>query len=292
MMTLAQLQVFVAVAEAKNVTKAADTLGFTQSAVSQMIQSLEKELGIPLFHRSRKGVIPTNIGERMLRQAREILRITACMKQEAAAAQGIETGTLRIGAIHSVSTKMLPGLIGSFRKRYPQVEIVLFEGEYEEVNTWINSSVIDVCFTTAPGKEMEFVPLATDQMMVFLPEDHPLQHAPYLTFSDLRKNCFIMPKDDCIKKLLQENGLSSTVTFEVRDVTTILAMVQEWVGVTILPQLYMPEVLPKVVSVPLRPVITRELVISVRSFASVSPMAAEFILHSQEYMKTKMTAFS
>ncbi|MBE5397329.1 LysR family transcriptional regulator [Brevibacillus borstelensis] len=289
-MTLAQLQVFIAVAEAKNFTKAAESLGFTQSAVSQMIQSLEKELGVPLFHRSRKGVATTNIGERMLQHAREMLRISSRMQQEAKAAQGIETGTLRIGSIHSVSNKILPGLIGSFRKLFPQVDIVLFEGEYEEVNSWISSSVVDVGFTTVPGKDMESYTLATDRMVVVVPDDHPLRSEPYLTFSHIRDKCFIMPKDECIKKLLHTNGLASTVAFEVRDVTTILAMVQEWVGVTIVPELYLPEMLPKVVPVPLSPTITRELVISTRSFDSVSPIAAEFIVHSQHYIKQRAVA--
>lgn len=284
-MTLGQLQVFIAVAETRHFTRAAEMLGFTQSAVSQMIRSLEDDLGVPLFHRSRNGVAPTSIGERMLQHAREILRLTSYMKEEASAARGVETGTLRIGSIHSVSNKILPGLIGSFRKRFPQVEIVLFEGEYEEVNSWINSSVVDVCFTTSPEKDMTSFPLTRDEMMVFVPEEHPLKDEPFLSFSHIKNNCFIMPKDDCIKKLLRDNGLQSNVTFEVRDASTILAMVQEWVGVTILPQLYIPEVLPKVISIPLHPKITRELVIAIRNSQCVSPMAAEFILYSQRYTK-------
>jgi len=286
-MTLAQLQVFIAVAEARHFTRAAEALGFTQSAVSQMIRSLEDELGVPLFHRSRNGVAPTSIGERMLQHAREILHLTSCMKEEASAALGVETGTLRIGSIHSVSNKILPGLIGSFRKRFPQVEIVLFEGEYEEVNSWINRSVVDVAFTTSPEKEMTTFPLTRDEMMVFVPEEHALKDEPSLSFSLIKNNCFIMPKDDSIKKLLRENGLQSHVTFEVRDASTILAMVQERVGVTILPQLYIPEVLPKVIAIPLRPTITRELVIAIRNSQCVSPMAAEFILHSQNYAKDR-----
>ncbi|USG65002.1 LysR family transcriptional regulator [Brevibacillus ruminantium] len=283
-MTLAQLQVFIAVAEAKSFTRAADTLSFTQSAVSQMILSLEKELGVPLFNRGRKGVSTTAIGERMLKQAREILQIISCMKQEASASKGIETGTLRIGSIHTVSTRLLPCLIGSFRKLYPQVEIVLFEGEYAEVNSWITSSVVDVAFTTKPAPEMDYTRLTRDEMMVFVPEDHPLRHEPSLTFSQIQDKCFLMPKDECIKKLLLDHGLASTITLEVRDVTTLLAMVQEWVGVTILPELYMPETLPRVVAIPLRPAITRELVIATRSFDQISPVAAEFILHTQHYL--------
>jgi len=284
-MTLTQLHVFATVAEEKNFTRAAEVLGFTQSAVSQMIKSLESELGISLFYRSRSGITLTGIGERMLQHAREVLSITACMKQEADASLGRETGTLRIGSIHSVSNKILPGLIGSFRKRFPQVQIVLFEGEYAEVNQWLAQSVVDLGFTTSPDRPLHTFPLIRDQMMVFVPEDHTLKDEPSLSFEQIKDRCFIMPKDGCVKSLLHKNNIVPNVTFEVRDVSTILSMVQEWVGVTILPELYIPDVLPKVKSIPLRPTISRELVLAVRDSQSFSPLIAELILHAQHVVK-------
>ncbi|WP_379147125.1 LysR family transcriptional regulator [Paenibacillus sp. sgz500992] len=289
-MTLTQLQVLIAVSEHKNFTRAADALGFTQSAVSQMINSLEKELGILLFHRNRRGISTSYIGERMIQHAREILRITSCMREESSASLGLEAGTLRIGVIPSVSAKVLPGLIGSFRELFPQIDIVLFEGSYEEIHSWISGSVIDVGFTTTPDKELQAFPLLQDQMKVFVSNDSPLKDEPFLTFEQLRGKCFIMVKDYGIQKLLQEHGNVPNITFEVRDPATILSMVQERVGVTILPELFMPEVLPKVTAVPLRPAITREVVLAVRDFQYVSPVAAEFIVHSQNYMKKVETA--
>ncbi|MEK5237193.1 LysR family transcriptional regulator [Paenibacillus sp. FSL L8-0470] len=284
-MTLTQLQVLIAVSEHKNFTRAADALGFTQSAVSQMINSLEKELGILLFHRNRRGISTSYIGERMIQHAREILRITSCMREESSASLGLEAGTLRIGVIPSVSAKVLPGIIGSFRELFPQIDIVLFEGSYEEIHSWISGSVVDVGFTTTPDKELQTFPLLQDQMKVFVSNDSPLKDEPFLTFDQLRGKCFIMVKDYGIQKLLQEHGNVPNVTFEVRDPATILSMVQERVGVTILPELYMPEVLPKVTAVPLRPAIIREVVLAVRDFQYVSPVTAEFIVHSQNYMK-------
>ncbi|QKG85292.1 LysR family transcriptional regulator [Kroppenstedtia pulmonis] len=283
-MTLAQLQVFITAAESGSFTRAADSLGYTQSAVSQMVNSLEKELGVQLFHRSRSGIATTGIGERMLSHARHILQITSCMQQEAASAQGLEEGVLRIGSIPSVAAKVLPSLIGSFRRRFPQVDIVLFEGEHEEIHNWITSSVVDVGFTSMPDKELHTIPLLWDEMRVILPDQHSLKDEPFLTFSQIRDRCFIMPKDHSIKQLLRANGITPDVTFEVRDVTTILAMVQEWIGVTIVPELYLPEVKPKVVALPLRPAIKRELVLVVRNLQSVSPITAEFIVHSQRYV--------
>ncbi|WP_255688988.1 LysR family transcriptional regulator [Brevibacillus sp. AF8] len=134
-MTLTQLQVFVTAAKAGSFTRAAEEIGFTQSAVSQMIQSLEKELGVSLFQRSRSGITPTSIGERMLSHARDILNITSCMTEEANVARGISSGTLRIASIPSVASRFLPGLLGSFRKRFPAVDILLWKATVMKLAT-------------------------------------------------------------------------------------------------------------------------------------------------------------
>lgn len=284
-MTLAQLQVLVAAAKAGSFTRAAEEIGFTQSAVSQMIHSLEKEMGVSLFHRSRSGITPTSIGERMLQHARDILQITSCMAQEAASARGIASGTLRVAAISSVASRILPGLLGDFRKRFPAVDIILFEGENDEINNWIADSVVDIGFTVLPDKELQTLPLVTDDMMVILPDTHPLKDESKLTFSQIEERCFIMPKGGCIQKTLKEHGISPKATFEVRDVSTILTMVQEYIGVSIMPELYIPHVVPKVVAIPLQPRITRELVLAVRNWQTVSPLTAEFAVHSQQYVR-------
>ncbi|AWX57598.1 LysR family transcriptional regulator [Brevibacillus brevis] len=284
-MTLTQLQVFVAAAKAGSFTRAAEEIGFTQSAVSQMIQTLEKELGVSLFQRSRSGITPTSIGERMLAHARDILNITSCMTEEANVARGISSGTLRIASIPSVASRFLPGLLGSFRKRFPAVDILLLEGDSDEISNWLHSSVVDIAFTVMPDKEMQTLPLLQDEMMVILPDTHPLKDSQTLRFSEIAERCFIMPKDGCIRKMLQENHITPTVTFEVREVYTILTMVQEYIGVTIMPELYMPPVIPKVVAIPLSPPITREVVLAVRNWQSISPLTAEFAVHSQQYVK-------
>lgn len=284
-MTLTQLQVFVAAAKAGSFTRAAEEIGFTQSAVSQMIQSLEKELGVSLFQRSRSGITPTSIGERMLQHAREILNITTCMTEEANLARGITSGTLRIGSIPSVANRFMPGLLGSFRKQFPSVDILLLEGDCEEISNWMHNSVIDIAFTVIPDKDMQTLPLLQDEMMVILPDTHSLKDRESLHFSEIAERCFIMPKDGCMQKMLHDNGIHPTVTFEVREVYTILTMVQEYIGVTIMPELYIPPVIPKVIAIPLSPPITREVVLAVRNWQSISPLTAEFAVHSQQYVK-------
>lgn len=284
-MTHLQFQVFVAVVEARSFTKAAHALGFTQSAVSQIIGSLESELGITLLHRSRSGVTPTKIGERMLQHIRKILHVTDCMKQEASAFLGIEAGTLRIGSIPSISAKLLPGLITSFKKLFPAFELVLFEGSKDEVTKWVSDSVVDLGFVSLPTPELQTIPLMEDEMILFLPADHRLKDAPYVTFAQMKGHCFIMPKADCIRQVLEANGLDPVSKYEVNETSTILTMVQEGIGYTILPQLALPENLPNVQPIPLQPKVTRQIALAVRTFQCISPAAAEFLVHAQEYVQ-------
>lgn len=182
---------------------------------------------------------------------------------------------------------MIPGLLGSFRKLFPQIEIVLFEGEQDEIATWLSGSVVDVGFTTLPVSDMHTFPLTEDELLLFVPQEHSLVGEKHVTFAQIKDKCFIMPKDNCFKKLLHEHGWVPNVTYEVRDAATILTMVQEWIGVTILPELSIPDMLPKVTGIPLQPRITRELVLAVRDYQSISPVTAEFILHSQNYWRER-----
>ncbi len=287
-MTLLQFQVFLAVVETKSFTKAGEYVGLTQSGVSQTMAGLESELGITLLNRSRNGVTLTETGERILIHIREIMNRTSLIKHEVAAMIGIEVGTLRIGSIPSVSAKLLPGIIGSFKNRYPGIELVLFEGSYEEVNKWITSSVIDIGMVTLPSEGYESIPLLQDKMIVFLPANHPLKNETSLQLYQISSDPFIMPKADCeifIKDIFRSNGIVPNIHFEVRDTATILAMVQEGVGVTILPEMAIPTSLPKVSASYLLPQAYRNVGLGMRSLKSVSPAATAFINESQQFVK-------
>src|SRR2546430_17677584 len=121
-MTLAQLQAFVVVMERGSFTTASEVLGITQSAVSHAIASLQTELCATLLQRDRAGLSLTDVGQRVILQAREMLARAEAIRQEAAAARGLEAGKLRLGSFPSISARFLPGALRMFRQRYPKVE--------------------------------------------------------------------------------------------------------------------------------------------------------------------------
>ncbi|RAL25763.1 LysR family transcriptional regulator [Thermoflavimicrobium daqui] len=287
-MTLLQFEVFIMVVETKSFTKASQKLGFTQSAVSQMVKKLESELGVTLLNRSRTGVSPTKMGEKMLQHMREVSRIVSIMKQEAAASIGLEIGTLRIGSTPSVSYKLLPGIIGGFRRLFPGIEIRHFEGDNEEVNDWIEKSIVDIGFISSPSHEIEFIPLLKDEMLIFVPDTPYWRQMENINLKDTINNCFIMPKGDCenlIFDLYQKEGLIPKLSYEVSDPTTILAMVQEEIGLTILPKMAVPRHSLAVHSLSLKPQATRTIGLGIRSNSCISPVVNEWIIYSKNYVE-------
>jgi DNA-binding transcriptional LysR family regulator len=284
-MTLLQLQVFATAAEAKSFTQAAETLGFTQSAVSQMIQSLEKELGIILFHRSRQGIMLTDTGEGMLKHARLILQATDVMKEEASLAAEVQSGSLRIGATPDISCRFLPELNECFKASFPKVEVVVFEGESEEINDWIANEIIDIGITMFPEPAWHTVPLIRDEMVVILPDNHPLAKEPFLSFEQINARSFIMPRDEDLRKLLLSCYPEFNIMMEVKDFNTIQAMVQKGLGLSILPRFYISRLGARLPAIPFAPALIQEVVMAVKDKLNVSRLAAAFISTSLAYTR-------
>ena len=289
-MTLAQLQAFVTVIETGSFTAASEVLGMTQSAVSHSIASLETELGVMLLERDRTGITLTEVGKKVIVQARDMLAHAEQIRQETAAARGLEQGKLRLGSFPSVSARLLPGMIREFRRCYPGIEVVLFEGMDQEVREWITSRAVDVGFVTLPTKGMEIVPVAQDEMLVVVAASHPLAEQTHVRIEQLVHESFILSKGGCeplIMALFRKAKAFPNTQFEVRDMGTILAMVQEGIGITIVPEFALSTMLTGVHVLHLRPSVLRRLALAVSSFSTASPAVTAFLHHAQQWAKSQ-----
>ncbi|NMD71748.1 LysR family transcriptional regulator [Bacillus sp. DNRA2] len=286
-MTLFQLEVFLKVVEAGSFTKAGEQIGLSQSAVSQAIAALESSLNVKLLNRHKNGVSLTKIGERISILIRDLITIKTKIVNEAAGISEIELGTLKIGSISSMTAKLLPGMISTFQKRFPGVEVILYEGSYAEVVNWIKIGIIDVGVVTETKHEFDFIPLLQDKMVVFVPERHPLNQQSTIRLQDIANEPFIMPKEcsHLLQNIFKQQGVTPSVQFEVSDVATIIAMVQEGVGNTILPEMSIPATLSKVNASYLSPQVYHNLGLELRSSKDISPVSSAFIAVGQEFTK-------
>lgn len=240
-MTLNRFEVFHAVVESKSLTKAGEVLNMTQSGISHAIASLESELGFSLITRCRSGIYLTNNGERMLGYIRDILLLNDKLKQEAAAINGLETGIVRIGTFTSVAAQWLPYIIKQFQDHHPGIVTKLFEGDYLTLEQEILSGGIDCGFLTLPTtKSLEVIPLKKDKMLCIVSDQHPLHNAEKISFKQIEAEPLIMPKKGWgseIEQIFKENNIKPNVKFEVSDDQTIIAMVQNNLGISIRPEM-------------------------------------------------------
>jgi len=287
-MTLSQLGAFVAVVDAGSFSGAARVLEMTQSGVSHAIAGLESELGIVLLRRGRNGVRPTEAGGRVLGHAREMLTRAEYMRQEASAAAGVERGRLRVGSIWSVAARLLPGILGAFHRRHPGIDIVLSEGTDQEVEQWLARGVVDVGLLALPSHAPQARELLQDALVVVLPRGHALASESSLRIEQLVDVPFIMSKAGCeplIRAVFARFGAEPTVRYEAREVPTVLGMVEEGLGITIVPELALPTGTSRLHTVPLDPPVGRSLGVVTRAPDNTSPSVEAFLREAERWAK-------
>ncbi|WP_410511138.1 LysR family transcriptional regulator [Paenibacillus sp. BR2-3] len=290
-MSISKYEVFLKVVELGSLTKAADALGFTQSGISHTISSLENQFGFPLLIRNRSGIKLTVNGEQVLQPIREILKWNEQLKQEVAHIHGLEVGTLTIGTFTSVSVHWLPGMIKQFRADYPQIEFKLMEGDYREIEHWIETGVIDCGFISLPTRDhFDVFPLKKDRMLGIVSKDHPLSGQPYLSFSQMVNEDFIIPKEGSdydVRRVLDKAGMKPNVKFSAGDDYAIIAMVEKGLGISILPEMVLQGRNHNVTLLELEERSFRSLGIAVNSMKYASPAAKRFVKHVQSWVEPK-----
>ncbi|GMX62547.1 LysR family transcriptional regulator [Paenibacillus elgii] len=244
-MTIARFKVLAKVIELGSFTKASEELNMTQSAVSHAIASLEAEWGATLLIRDRKKeLVLTEVGQKTLIHIREILNRTERIQQELALAASLEAGTVRIGTFYSASSCLLPKILAKFQKKHPRIEFRFYEGTYEEMAEWLDTGVIDIGFVVQQDKHTKWdtVPLIQDKMVVAFPAGHKFQQREMIAVEDLQDEPFIMPRgmyQSHIEEIFQQAKVKPSIRFEVQDCSTIANMVQEGLGITIGPELFL-----------------------------------------------------
>ncbi|MFE4712514.1 LysR family transcriptional regulator [Paenibacillus sp. NPDC056722] len=288
-MSLSKYEVFLKVVELGSLTKAAEVLGFTQSGISHTINSLETEFGFSLLIRNRSGVRLTVNGEQVLKPIREILNWNEQLKQKVTHIHGLETGTVTIGTFTSVSVHWLPGMIKQFRSLYPYIEFKLMEGDYLEIEQWIEAGVIDCGFISLPTRDkFEVFPLKKDRMLAIVSQEHPISGAPYFPLPQIAHEDFIIPKagsDYDVRRVLEKAGIEPNVKFSAGDDYAIIAMVDKGLGMSILPELVLKRQNHNVVMLELEEPSFRSLGIAVHSMKHASPATKKFVRHVQEWVE-------
>ena len=246
-MELRHLRYFIAVAEELSFSRAAEQLRITQPPLTQQIQALEAELGVKLFDRKTRPLQLTLAGQSFLDEARSIL---AQLEQGIGKTQRIhkgELGYLTIGFTSSIANSALPTILRTFRQHYPEVKLIFQEENSAFQLQRLRDRQTDIIFTyqyqeLTEANDLEMVPLMEEELVVVLPETHPLTNQSKISLSDLAEEEFIMPLQEIVFGLPEkiyhmcaQAGFVPKVAQEVVFMVTILGLVAAEMGICILP---------------------------------------------------------
>lgn len=262
-------------------TKAAEALGYTQSAMSQMITSLENELSIKLLNRSRTGIKLTLEGAELYPFIeRNILQYRA-MQEKANEIKGLETGIIRVGTISSITCHWMPRLIKGFEELYPNVQFLFHQGDYTSIQEWIKIGAVDFGFVTPPAvTELETITVKDGEMLAVLPKNHRLADQQSIKLEDIADEPFILLEEGHYSEPLNafhSAGIEPNIKYTIHDDYAIMTMAETGLGISILAELMLRRNNYDIVCLPLDPPIYRTLAIGFKDKNSL-PIAAKYFI--------------
>ncbi|MGV2880468.1 LysR substrate-binding domain-containing protein [Pantoea vagans] len=262
MMNLVHWRLMVAVADVRNISRAAEATGMTQSAASQAIAQLESSLGFPVFVRERRHISVTALGEQVIEHARTMLVQLNAIRELADESRGLQGGRIRLASFPSVTSTLLPGLLRNVRRLYPGIEVVVLEGTDEEVEEWLAADTVELGVVMNPAPGRADVILGRDAWVAVMPVSYPQSGANGITLQELADQPFVLATGGCVvngKSLIEQAGLQlSDVRIKVRDWISACMLVRENMGVALVPESALPAERRGLSVVPITPAIHRE----------------------------------
>ena len=246
-MTITQLSYVLAVAENQNFTKAAQKCFVTQPTLSMQIQKLEDELDVLIFDRSKKPIELTEVGKKLVNQARNIVnesyRIQDIVDQE----KGYIGGEFKIGIIPTIMPTLLPMFLNNFVKKYPKVKLKIEELTTEEIITRINDGHLDAAIAATPLEQdtIKERVLYFEPFVAYVPPSHRLSSKKKLETADLDINDMLLLEDGhCFRdgvinlcKVFKSHN-DDKFQLESGSIETLIKLSNEGLGMTLLPYLH------------------------------------------------------
>jgi len=232
------LEVFLSVAKHLNYTRAGEELNLSQPSVSIRIKQLENELGMKLFEQLGKKVALTDAGLLLVSHARRVIAAIQDAKQALEELQGLERGSLRIGASTTPGMYLIPQIIARFKERYPKIEVHLGIKDTKQVEEGVIRNEFDFGFVGGHlvGDEVDVLAWVTDQLVLVVGPKHPLAKKKSIKAEDLRKEKFILRElgsatRSTIASHLQKSSLAVQTVMEMENPESVKKAVQSGLGI-------------------------------------------------------------
>ncbi len=247
-MTLTQLTYVLAVDTYRHFGMAAEKCFVTQPTLSMQIQKLEEELDVLIFDRSKQPVVPTEIGQQIIAQARTIVREADRMAEVIQAGKEEIAGTFVLGIIPTVATSLLPLFLKSFAKAYPKVQLTVEELQTHEIIERLKNDRLDAAILATPLEDKGIIerPLYYEPFMAYVPEDHRLAKEAFVLRSELQLDdllllnqghCFRNSVINLCRSAFKGNEQTAGIHLESGSFETLISLARQGLGMTLVPYL-------------------------------------------------------
>jgi DNA-binding transcriptional LysR family regulator len=306
-MELRQLRYLVALADEQSFTRAAEREHIAQPALSQQIQKLEQELGIPLVERTTRRVQITDAGGLLVARARRILTELESARQELNRVRGIQTGHVVVGAMNTMGPVDITLVLGRFHELHPDVELMVRESNSDELAEMLRVDAVDLAFLSVTERVeshgLALHQILMEELIVVLPTDHPLAERDEIRMVDLSREDFISYREGArLRELLDgaaaEAGFEPRIILESNESRRIRRLVARGLGIAILPRSHAVGTADAIATARLiEPSLARDITIAWRAGRRLPPAVAEFLSLAREtfppgYQRDPLTAAS
>ena len=246
-MTITQLQYVLAVAEHKNFTLAAEKCFVTQPTLSMQIQKIEEELNVLIFDRSKKPIQLTDIGQKIVNQAKNIVNEARKIKDIVEYQKGFIGGEFRLGIIPTITPTLLPMFLNNFIKKYPKVKLIVEELNTDEIIIRLKNGHLDAAIAATPleDEKIKEIVLYYEPFVAYIPSDHNASQKKEIEISDLNLDDILLLQDGhCFRDSIlnfckiQEIATRNTFQLESGSFETLIKLADEGLGTTLLPYLH------------------------------------------------------
>jgi LysR family transcriptional regulator, hydrogen peroxide-inducible genes activator len=284
-MTITQLEYIIAVDTYRHFSIAAEQCFITQPTLSMQIQKLEEDLGIKVFDRSKQPVIPTEMGEDIIKQARVIIHEVKMMEQIIKDRQGLLAGELRIGIIPTLAPYLLPLFLQNFLKKYPDINVRVKEMTTDVIIEKLKAGRIDAGLLVTPLQDNSIIeyPLFYEELVAYVSKTNAVYKKNYVLPDDIDlKELWLLEEGHCFRnqivnlcELKKQSVEQSHFEYEAGSVETLRKMVEMNEGITILPELATFDFTAKQQSM-------------VRHFKAPAPVREISLVTHRNYVKKKL----
>lgn len=280
-MNISTCDIILKIAELHSLVRTAEHFSYTPSRISQILKSAETEWGLSLFHRGKTGLIPTPECEMLLSSLRDMLESERRFQEQLLRLRHILAGSLRIGAFTSLSCHWLPPRLKAFSALYPNIRFELKMGDSRQIAEWTRSGAVDIGLATEPqAEDLRFIQLAEDPYAIVVPETHPLACCRTAPLERLEREPFIFlePEDNrVVEDYLRQLGFQPRVQYRVKDDYTIMSLVENGLGVSLLPELVLTRAPYRIRTVEMLPRYSRRIGLILQKDGAPSRAAQCFV---------------